>query len=349
MKQVPPLTLPSFLPVQLSHSTNSLLTLTLILSVCSTIGCRSIPFRGNPFSPAKPTVEDMLAVDIPTEFESADSPVPTTPLTPPTVSPPTSFASHSSPGPMGYSLPKPSGDALNDDMTRPPRNAERQQELLGNYGLEEIWPDDSPTESLPQTTASPVSLPMPGLPTPKAPNTNIPPRESLGAQPFSATGSLPTTEGRQAENSSLQSLAYPRPNQIQASANPSARPPEVPTGGLTVAELSVAIRGASGRGAMKVAVFGPASSFPDPRTALQRLDYPAGTKDFRISLPGQGTFALAVYEDLNGDGTLNRSRFGVPTEPYGFSNNARSNRGAPSFQEAQLSWPATQRVEIALQ
>jgi uncharacterized protein (DUF2141 family) len=44
--------------------------------------------------------------------------------------------------------------------------------------------------------------------------------------------------------------------------------------------------------------------------------------------------AVAAYQDINGDGKLNQNRFGVPTEPYGFSGGARRRRGPPSFDDA---------------
>lgn len=55
-----------------------------------------------------------------------------------------------------------------------------------------------------------------------------------------------------------------------------------------------------------------------------------------------GTYAIAVFHDLNGNGQLDRNALGVPTEPYGFSNDVRSKWRAPSFSEAavQVKQPA---------
>jgi uncharacterized protein (DUF2141 family) len=47
--------------------------------------------------------------------------------------------------------------------------------------------------------------------------------------------------------------------------------------------------------------------------------------------PGQ--YAVAAFQDLNGDEEMNANMFGMPTEPYGFSNNARGNFGPPSFDD----------------
>ncbi len=56
--------------------------------------------------------------------------------------------------------------------------------------------------------------------------------------------------------------------------------------------------------------------------------------DFSLSLPDLATTRIAVFQDLNGDGKLTKNSFGLPIEPYGFSNNARSTFGPPSFSQS---------------
>ena len=46
-----------------------------------------------------------------------------------------------------------------------------------------------------------------------------------------------------------------------------------------------------------------------------------------------GKYALAVFQDSNVDGKLNKNMFGVPKEPYGFSNNKYGNFGPPDFED----------------
>ena len=49
-----------------------------------------------------------------------------------------------------------------------------------------------------------------------------------------------------------------------------------------------------------------------------------------------GRYAVAAFQDLNGNGSLERSKLGLPLEPFGFSNDAgRSAR--PSFNAAAFS------------
>ena len=51
-----------------------------------------------------------------------------------------------------------------------------------------------------------------------------------------------------------------------------------------------------------------------------------------------GTYALAVVHDENMNGKLDAIWLGVPTEGYGFSNDATAALGAPSFSAASFSY-----------
>lgn len=47
-----------------------------------------------------------------------------------------------------------------------------------------------------------------------------------------------------------------------------------------------------------------------------------------------GTYAVAIYHDRNSDGELDRGMFGMPTEGYGFSNDAPATDGPARFEDA---------------
>lgn len=51
-----------------------------------------------------------------------------------------------------------------------------------------------------------------------------------------------------------------------------------------------------------------------------------------------GTYALAVIHDENMDGKLGTNWMGIPTEGYGFSNDAKALMGAPSFEAATFPY-----------
>ncbi len=50
-----------------------------------------------------------------------------------------------------------------------------------------------------------------------------------------------------------------------------------------------------------------------------------------------GTYGLKMYQDLNGNNALDSSAMGIPTEPYGFSNNARGTFGPASWSAASFT------------
>jgi uncharacterized protein (DUF2141 family) len=60
----------------------------------------------------------------------------------------------------------------------------------------------------------------------------------------------------------------------------------------------------------------------------------------------KGNYAVAVFHDRNKDGVLNTNLFGVPTEEYGFSNNARNTFSAPSFSAASFAVSANKSISI---
>jgi uncharacterized protein (DUF2141 family) len=58
--------------------------------------------------------------------------------------------------------------------------------------------------------------------------------------------------------------------------------------------------------------------------------------DFEDIAPGK--YALAVVHDENMNGKLDANWLGVPTEGYGFSNDAKALLGAPSFSAASFPY-----------
>ena len=95
-----------------------------------------------------------------------------------------------------------------------------------------------------------------------------------------------------------------------------------------------------GRGACYLALFASADGFP--RQASQavrtlRLPVSGATANFSFENLPPGSYALAVYHDENSNGKLDNNFLGLPTERYGFSNNARSMMfSPPSFGAAQF-------------
>jgi uncharacterized protein (DUF2141 family) len=52
--------------------------------------------------------------------------------------------------------------------------------------------------------------------------------------------------------------------------------------------------------------------------------------------------------DKNKNGKLDKNYLGIPTEAYGFSNNARRTFSAPSFEEAEVNLNSDLAISITL-
>lgn len=87
-----------------------------------------------------------------------------------------------------------------------------------------------------------------------------------------------------------------------------------------------------------VAVFESEAGFPRPESS-SRTTVVSATENpvrFSLELPQNHPVAIAVFQDIDGNGKLSKNQIGIPTEPYGFSNNARGLLGPPSFRQAAL-------------
>jgi uncharacterized protein (DUF2141 family) len=62
-----------------------------------------------------------------------------------------------------------------------------------------------------------------------------------------------------------------------------------------------------------------------------------------------GTYAVSSYLDANDNGQLDRNFLGLPSEPYGFSNNVYPNTRATRFDEAAFRLQSDAEITIRMQ
>jgi len=96
-------------------------------------------------------------------------------------------------------------------------------------------------------------------------------------------------------------------------------------------------------GNITISIYGPhPERFLARRAYLARQRIPLRESSvqgcFALSAPGD--YAIAVYHDENDDHDFNRSLIGLPAEGYGFSNDAPTVVGLPSFDAVRLAVPA---------
>jgi len=113
----------------------------------------------------------------------------------------------------------------------------------------------------------------------------------------------------------------------------------LPVAAAGSAWLEVAVTGVEvGSGQVVIAVFATDDSFDrrqDP-VVFAFLPADASVAVWETELPEPGEYAVAVYQDRNGNGVLDTGLIGRPTEPWGFSNNPRGLLGPPDFWDAAI-------------
>lgn len=105
-------------------------------------------------------------------------------------------------------------------------------------------------------------------------------------------------------------------------------------------------------GVVGCSLFRAAEGFPeDERSAvsLQVAKPENGVAVCTFAGVEDGTVAVAVIHDLDGDLKLDRTWFGKPTEGYGFSNGAVATAfSAPKFEAAAVRVAGDQALRVAL-
>lgn len=106
----------------------------------------------------------------------------------------------------------------------------------------------------------------------------------------------------------------------------------------------------SKQGTLKVAVFDKVDGFPDHTEAEYTVEFLLAEQDtFQLDALPPGDYSIAAYHDKNSDGKMNKGAFGIPSESYGFSNNARGTFGPPKFSAATIQLQSgTQVIQLQL-
>lgn len=107
------------------------------------------------------------------------------------------------------------------------------------------------------------------------------------------------------------------------------------------ADLNFAFPGLQPGGQVIVALFDSETAWKATDGAVRSAKLPvgAGPVTLRLDVP-PGRYAVMAYHDRDGDGRLDTLPVGLPTEPYGFSNNARGTFGPPRWKAAAFSLTA---------
>lgn len=93
------------------------------------------------------------------------------------------------------------------------------------------------------------------------------------------------------------------------------------------------------KGLIGVMIFNQKDGFPTTKEKAylsQEVMVKEGVVFLEFKDLPKGKYAISLIHDVNGNKDLDKNIFGVPTEPFGFSNNKSILFGLPKFEEAAL-------------
>lgn len=109
--------------------------------------------------------------------------------------------------------------------------------------------------------------------------------------------------------------------------------------GAAGAELELRIDAIpEGGGELMIEIVGSAAAFDGAEPAAASLRLPARAPAIEIATTAldPGEYAVRVMHDRNGNGELDTNVVGMPTEPWGFSNDAAGSFGPPAWDDARF-------------
>ncbi len=125
----------------------------------------------------------------------------------------------------------------------------------------------------------------------------------------------------------------------------------VPIIGFSQNSLTIDVVGvASSEGRISVAVYNTSSGFLK-FDAVYRSDSAAAKKtstNLVIANLPNGTYALAVFHDKNGNNILDTNWLGIPKEPIGFSNAKMKTFGPPSYEDCAFKLEGDTQIRLEL-
>ncbi len=104
------------------------------------------------------------------------------------------------------------------------------------------------------------------------------------------------------------------------------------------------------KGNLLFGLYNNGSSFPDKKYAMKGKILPISKTNevFTFVNLKPGKYALAIIHDENMDGELSKNFLGIPSEGFGFSNNAMGTFGPPSFSKAAVNFQKDTTISIKI-
>ena len=115
-------------------------------------------------------------------------------------------------------------------------------------------------------------------------------------------------------------------------------------------ELHVTVHGTADGGIVNWALYADEMQHDDGkqmRGGRQDATGKSTTVSFGLVTPGR--YSVAIFLDVDGNGEFDQNFFGIPKEPFGFSNDVLGAMGKPSFESASFEVGADgAKIEMTL-
>jgi uncharacterized protein (DUF2141 family) len=95
---------------------------------------------------------------------------------------------------------------------------------------------------------------------------------------------------------------------------------------------------------IRVAFYASEEGFTKPEYIKYSKEEKAGSSNIYTMTFNQvpyGTYAVAVFQDLNSDKKIDVNAVGYPTEPFAFSNNIKPRFSRPKYQDCKFNYSET--------
>lgn len=107
---------------------------------------------------------------------------------------------------------------------------------------------------------------------------------------------------------------------------------------------------AEAKGQIMLALFDGEESFNRGGKPIRAVVVPVTGPTATVTIPNilHGRYGFKIVHDTNGDGTMTTNPFGMPVEPFAFSNNAVGNMGPATWEAAafDVTGPTTQTIRF---
>jgi uncharacterized protein (DUF2141 family) len=113
------------------------------------------------------------------------------------------------------------------------------------------------------------------------------------------------------------------------------------------ARLILTVETGAETGSVMVSLFDSGAAYGGSAPVRRaRIDVAKGERTVVIAGLKPGTYAVKAYHDVDGNGRMTTNPFGLPIEPFAFSNKARGNMGAAAWDHARFTVAGETRETI---